>query len=337
MNEQLQQEIIAATRESLQQSARILFNWHSKPEHKEELDGEALLTFGNHEVRLNALVRNEIRTYHLPTLVRQGKEHDPFTLIVRKLYPKLRDKLRKEGVNYLEANGNIFLSLPSVYILIDGRPELPPEKGSVNRAFTKTGLKVVFQLLLDKELIDHPQREIAARSGVALGNIPNVIRGLLTENFILKRAKNAYLFNDRKALLERWMTDFESTLKPTLYMGSFRRMDGGPKGRGWRSIPLEYEKTQWGGEPAGELLTEYLRAENLSLYTVETKRELIKRYRLAPDPEGRVKVWRRFWNPDGQEKTVPPLLVYADLMNTGDRRCMETAEMIYNKHVEPIL
>ncbi|MBC3833208.1 hypothetical protein H8K33_16990 [Undibacterium amnicola] len=34
---------------------------------------------------------------------------------------------------------------------------------------------------------------------------------------------------------------------------------------------------------------------------------------------------------------VPPLLVYADLMATGDARCIETAKMIYDEHVARLL
>lgn len=47
-----------------------------------------------------------------------------------------------------------------------------------SKAFTKTGLQVVFQLLLDETLVHRPYREIAAKTGVALGNVSNIIKGL---------------------------------------------------------------------------------------------------------------------------------------------------------------
>jgi hypothetical protein len=49
-----------------------------------------------------------------------------------------------------------------------------------------------------------------------------------------------------------------------------------------------------------------------------------------------VEVHRRFWNFPGEpehDNLVPPLLVYADLLATGDARCIETAKMIYETHV----
>lgn len=37
---------------------------------------------------------------------------------------------------------------------------------------------------------------------------------------------------------------------------------------------------------------------------------------------------------DADTKAVPPLLAYADFMNTNDRRCMETAQKIYNEFLQ---
>lgn len=61
-------------------------------------------------------------------------------------------------------------------------------------------------------------------------------------------------------------------------------------------------------------------------------------YRLLPDEQGAIQVFRRFWEPDGSaQPTAPPLLVYADLMNTQDKRCLQTAEIIFEKYVQAIL
>ncbi|WP_405041606.1 type IV toxin-antitoxin system AbiEi family antitoxin [Polaromonas sp.] len=48
---------------------------------------------------------------------------------------------------------------------------------------------------------------------------------------------------------------------------------------------------------------------------------------------------RRFWHfpqADGDgdgDACVPPVLVYADLLATGDARCIETAKRLYETHV----
>jgi hypothetical protein len=53
-----------------------------------------------------------------------------------------------------------------------------------------------------------------------------------------------------------------------------------------------------------------------------------------------VEVRKRFWNFPGDPEhvdLVPPLLVYADLLATGDARCIETAKMIHDRYLARLL
>ena len=92
----------------------------------------------------------------------------------------------------------------------------------------------------------------------------------------------------------------------------------------WKKTTLKEGETYWGGEPAGDLLTNFLRPAELTLYTTEKRGDLMKNYRLIPDVQGLLKVYQKFWTGN----TMPLVLVYADLMGEGDRRCRETAEKI---------
>jgi hypothetical protein len=61
--------------------------------------------------------------------------------------------------------------------------------------------------------------------------------------------------------------------------------------------------------------------------------KLIVDNRLIPDPKGDVEILDAFWNLDDANlmpETVPPLLVYADLLASNDPRNLETAKMIYD-------
>jgi hypothetical protein len=103
-------------------------------------------------------------------------------------------------------------------------------------------------------------------------------------------------------------------------------------GHALQKILLKDQKTFWGGEPAGDLYTNYLKPEIFTLYTTETRNELIKNYRIIPDPMGNIQVYKKFWTfTEANDHVVPPLLAYTDLMNTGDRRCIETANKIYEQ------
>lgn len=101
-------------------------------------------------------------------------------------------------------------------------------------------------------------------------------------------------------------------------------------------MQLQTDKTWWGGEPAGDILTNYLKPLELTLYTKENRNELIKKYRMVPDTNGNIKIYKAFWYQQNEknEKTVHPLLVYADLINTGDQRCLETAQKIYEQYLQ---
>jgi hypothetical protein len=91
-------------------------------------------------------------------------------------------------------------------------------------------------------------------------------------------------------------------------------------------------KTYWGGEPGADLLTNHLHPAILTLYTEETRTELIKNYRLIPDVDGNVIVYQKFWKFDDVNYSIaPPLLIYADLLYTNETRCIETAAILYEK------
>jgi hypothetical protein len=51
---------------------------------------------------------------------------------------------------------------------------------------------------------------------------------------------------------------------------------------------------------------------------------------------GDVEILERFWKTEAEkqpEELAPPLLVYADLLATGNQRNLETAKMIYEQNI----
>lgn len=300
----------------------------------DEIDGQLTLTFEKQKVRFDAIVKKELRTYQVEKIINQAPQYQNLIVIAYKLYPALKEKLKEHRVNYIEANGNLFVHADNVFLFLEWDRKLDKPKKTGNRAFTPTGLKVVFGFLQDKELINKPQREIAETIGVALGNIPKVLKGLQETGYLYKVNKKDYAINNREELLHKWIEEYKNTLQPTLEKGTFRLK---PADKDWRNLRLQTPDTVWGGEPAGDLLTNYLRPEELTIYTKETKKNLMMHYGLVPDQEGNVQVYEKFWEQEDENETAPDLLVYADLMNTQDKRCIETANMIYNERIKPEL
>jgi hypothetical protein len=57
---------------------------------------------------------------------------------------------------------------------------------------------------------------------------------------------------------------------------------------------------------------------------------------MPPSTAGDIEILKPFWRFDHEFAALgiaPPLLIYADLMATGDDRNIETAEVIYDKYL----
>ena len=136
--------------------------------------------------------------------------------------------------------------------------------------------------------------------------------------------------------MNKWIAAYEQVLKPSLHVGTFRFLNEDDF-TNWKNLKLHADTTQWGGEPAGDLLSHHLRPAELTLYTTETRTELMRNYRLLPSDNGNVKVYQAFRpleNTDDALPVVHSMLVYADLMIQNDKRCRETAQMIYEKYLQ---
>lgn len=252
-------------------------------------------------------------------------------VIARQLFPGIREMLYASDIAYLDTQGNMFLRAPGIYIRVEGKKPIQRTAIHGNRAFTATGLKVLFQLLQNKDLVNQPQRTIAQKAGVALGNIPLVLEGLKETGYLIPLNKKVFLWENRQELLQRWVENYVTNLKPRLLKNRYRLT------LPWQEIKLNTNQTVWGGEPAADILTHHLRPEKYTLYTQESIAQLLKNYRLIPDKEGELEVLVKFWPHNKEEVTAPALLIYADLLAHGSKRNLETAQIIYNEHIKPNL
>lgn len=320
---------------NLEKDIPITWDWKViAPNKGTGIDGELDIILNDKRVLLKVEIKKDVKNHQLHNILNYNNKFQNFLLVAEKLFPKVKKELREHNVNYLEGNGNAYINHNDIFLYIDTNKTLKTKEDKGNRAFTKTGLKVIFHFLLQPQLINKTQREIAEIANVGLGNIPLIINGLLDTNFILKLNKNEYVINNYVELLDRWITEFEQTLRPTTFKQRFRFQN---QDQDWKEIRFDQEKTVWGGEPAGDILTNHLRPEKFILYTEETIRELMVNYRLIPDEEGNVWAYDLFWNPRFNKTTAPAALVYAELMIGNDKRNREIANIIFNEKIKPNL
>jgi hypothetical protein len=315
--------------ESLEDTTGIKGKW--EPKETKDFDGILTLTINNQKIPFYAEVKRELRNHQFAQILDQAKQHHPFIVIAQKIFPTLKDRLKEKGIAYLTINGNTYINHKNTIVMIEGLKTVPLEKENINRAFTKTGLKVLFHFLEFEQDLNLPYRDIARLTDVALANINYVINGLKEDGYLINQDKNNYKLIRKKELFERWIVAYGEKLKPALEIGKFRFLNPDDFNN-WKHIHLANGKTLWGGEPATDMLINYLDPALLTLYTTESRTDLIKNYRLIPDPKGNVLVYKKFWNIDAVNYDLaPPLLVYADLINTNDPRCIDAANKLYEQ------
>ena len=302
-------------------------------EKADDLEGKIRLIIDNQHIRWNVVVKNELRNYQLEQIQDLAFRHKPLMIIARRIFPKIKNHLREYEIAYLEGNGNIFLKKGKTYIFIDANKPLEPEKALTYKVFTTTGLRLIFEILQDKALVNQPYRLLAEKAQIGLGNVNNIMNGLKDQGYLIKLKKDELKLMRKKELYEKWIDLYPEKLKPGLKIGTFRFLRDDDF-KNWKTIDLIRGKIWWGGEPAGDLLTNYLRPEILTIYTKENRNELIRHLRIVPDENGYIEIYHTFWDTDDTTTLyVPTWLVYADLMNTGDRRCIETAKKLYDEQL----
>lgn len=276
---------------------------------------------------------------------------DPTTiLIAREIPAQIRVSLRRKKIGYLDASGNAYLDTPPIFLMLEmqkatkaeqphAKKNILPRPGTI-RAFNETGLRLLFALLGEPGLEKLPLRELAQKTGLALGTVHNIMAALKELKYLRIRGKNKVLV-DKRELLEKCANNFPDQLRPRILVGTYRPLQAAPDW--WKTADLAGLDACWGGEPGADLLTHYLQAERLTLYVFDNRagdniktHPAIVRLRLIPDPNGTVEVLRAFW-PKPEKGPImphaPPLVVYADLLATRDGRNREIAQRVYDGHL----
>ena len=296
--------------------------------------GIVIMTAGKNRIEMRAVEISNVQNTNFPLLMNLLEIHKEVLIIAKTIQPRFRQELKKLGLNYIDSAGNAFIKHDAFYIWIDGRKEIYRKQDLKAKAFSKAGLKVIFQFLLDENYINKTIREIAKAADVSLDTVHKTMNGLKELQFLVPLNNYTLQWHKKRSLYDRWINEYDIRLKPGLHVGNFRFIDE-KQFLNWKKMGFKSVETKWGGEPAGELLTGFLKPEKLTIYTNETRLELIKNYRMIPDPKGYIEIYDRFWNLVEQSKdTVPPLLVYTDLINTGNRRNIETAQKVYGKYLQ---
>jgi hypothetical protein len=247
-------------------------------------------------------------------------------LVAPHVSDRVGEALREQGVNYVDSVGNMYLREDGLLLDVRGRrgptTPLPGAHDRPLRAFKSSGLKVVFALLADPELVTVPYREIAQASGVSLGTVHWVLTELEVAGYATTVPRQMYR---TRTLFDRWVEAYTFDLWPRLTLARFDAPD--PAWWTGADDALRAAEAQWGGETAAHRLNPHLRPKRAIIYAPDVPKRLATEYRFRrSDGEGGVEVRQRFWHlPSDPSLTVPTPLIYADLVAAADPRLAEAA------------
>lgn len=243
---------------------------------------------------------------------------------------KIMDFSKMSEVNILDCAGNFKIQYHhkngDLFFMLANRGETPVadiNPPNTYPIFKEAGIKVIFYFLLDKSNIGKRFRDIQEATGVSIGTVKNIIDGMVYQNFARVEGRKRFLSNiDR--LLMLWSANYGQNLKPKLFLTRMTFRDNDVRNE-WQRLGLP-EGMYWGGEAAAALTNGYMNPGEFIVYTEVAAPMIMKTGVVKPDKNGDIIIYKRFWIDNCNNLTAPAVLTYADLMDTGNGRCIETAQ-----------
>ncbi len=336
-----EQEILEQAIEAFQRetNARVEMEFFDKVQGNNQPDAEPWIRLPEGEKKkFHVKVKRTLTEATATHLARDhANELRNFIFVTNHVHRKYAKMMRNLGVQFIDTAGNIFLNQPPTIIFIHGYPRTD-EIVDMNiryreKMFGPAGLRVIFALLCKRELWNANYREIRTAADVALGTVANIMKELTQKGYLIEQENKQKKLIRRKELLDKWTDAYIEKLRPKTIFGRYKFN----KPELWQQADLTQLDALWGGETAAYMMTRYLKPEITTIYAGRPFKNLLLDLKLRRDKDGDVEIHERFWNFDTIEENqniVPPILVYADLIVTGDARNIETAKLIYDDYLE---
>ena len=309
------------------------------PTSQRGFDGTLVLTLDVPPVPLMVVARQYMSTTDVAAS-RHEHSNDHMILFVPRLTPSIVDTCRALGVNCADADGNLFVRTSTNAVDIVGRPvgasrDLAGDTSSPARLTSRSGLQIIFVLLVEPEFCNAPYRTIANASAASLGTVASVFRALDRDGYVARTAHGRELRRTSQ-LLNTWTDGYRVRLFDKLRLGGFSADQPD-----WWQVSRDVVRQaggQWGGETAVWAAGGNLRPAHGIVYVDDVAPALVGALRLRRDSrkEAPAELRRRFWRVASwsERDTVPSPLVYADLLADGDPRLIEAAASLRNDDAE---
>ena len=248
----------------------------------------------------------------------------PILLVLGYVQPSIMRTLYDNGISVIDYAGNCMIKHGLLCVNISGQKNTY-RNDIKSHTLSEGAIKLIYRFLSDKAFISKAYRTISGATGQSLGSIKNTIEELTNRQFVMHTDKGRKLINEDK-LLELWVQAYNQTIRPKLMLRrmSFRTDE---MRSNWYDVNLP-EGMSWGGDCGANLTDGYLIPGSFEIYTSKPSAMLMTTGMVIPNENGEITLYQKFWDDDNDTKVVPKLIIYADLMNSGDSRQIEAAQKL---------
>jgi hypothetical protein len=250
----------------------------------------------------------------------------------RFLSPTSREILKRAGVNYADATGNVWIVLerPGLFVKTQGAQSNPWREERELRSLKGRTASRIVRALCDFD-VPFGVRELAGRAGASAGTTVRTLDFLAREALILRDEARRVVDVELAALVARWSEDFRFTRQNAIRLCFEPRRLSSLTDR-LREATTSYAIT---GSFAANVLAPYAEARLLAVY-VEDPEAMIEQLGVR-EPRGQSNVWlarppddlpfERTWTRDGLRYAAPSQIA-CDLFDMPGRSPAEAEELL---------
>lgn len=302
---------------------------------KQQIDGSIFMDTEGASYRLEPIVRSSIDRIDAlgPLKLNMEQSGNNTILITSYLSNGLIEKCQEIGIQFIDAAGNAYISLPGIKLFVSGRKLSSPFK--TPKGNNPGSLKVHYSLLTHPGLVAQPLRQIAKVANTSLAVVHQTIQDLNNRKIVsIHNATQKRALVQPTHLFDEWTINYPIVLKPRLRVKRFHCENPD----WWKQTKLK--KAWWSSEVAASIMTNHLQPATQSIYTHEADydsviKSLAISNRWQADAHGEIEVLSTFFEGSPQNlhwtNCLSPIIVYADLVSSLDSRNLETAKVLFEK------
>jgi len=269
-------------------------------------------------------------------LYRKTDQREKYLVISEYINSSLAEELRTNNINFIDTSGNAFIDHPECYIFIKGNKDIRgSKKNKIYKNMNISDLKLIFTLFIDDKILNSNYRIISKTANISLGSVGRIIEKLKILGYLADMGSKGMKLVNKQSLFEKWCVEFSEKLKPKMLLGVYRG-----KNDWWKNYDQTTDNAMWSGEVAAYKLKKYLKPENVILYAGEKQlNNILIKNRLIRDKNGNLEVYDDSWMPAGlfADSLGHLILIYSDLVYSGNQRNIEAARMIYEENIKEYL